>query len=258
MTIPPIGPTPPQPVPQEERPNNNNGKQVKNENRPDAARKADVENSDRMNISRDVEIVRTRQAEISRLQVAERAASKMQAIAKELGDDSRELRDARNAQDSKREDEIKQRISRRVEELKSQAREATFDNKSVLTGERFKTLIEGKTESVKFPDAFKEIKDVERSVNEPVTPRGEVREDRFAENMRKFEANAREIRKKLENDVRNHVANATRESSKSRPKDVQDAERLINEARKNVRPESNQPRDDKASKIASRAVNLLQ
>lgn len=252
MTIPPVGPVPGSQAQPEDKANENE--------RPDARRvertepQGDSARSERVEFSPEAERIRQQQADITRLQIAERAA---QAIL----DDMREIRElaARRAQaESENAAEIEQRVSERAESARSRADEARFEDENLLDGREMQFQVGDREETVRTPDASRLIETYIREAREAVRERREVRDSESNERLRRFIEEARDARRNQEEDVRRSVEGAMRESSSSRPRDVRDAEQMIRRAGRARNNYGNSQRPPGHDQISGKAVNLLQ
>ncbi len=248
MTIPPVG-SPVSPAsPPDDRANGNSRKADPPDNADvDRARPRRTEN---VELSPEASRIRDRQAEITRLQVADRAADVFRRDALEAQRLSRELSEAAHDKSG----EARKRLEAHMRETREHRNAARYRDENLFDGREMKVRIEGREETVRMPDSDREFERLDKEVRRASAEKRPARVREQIDDTERFQNRAREVRKRLERDVRESVEGAVRESSTARPRDVQDAERLIRQARANRRED----RPPGMEQISHRAVNLLQ
>lgn len=254
MTIPPIGSGSWLPVPQDGKPENSPDKKTQTETAASAP-VAKTHRTDSVQISREAEIIRVKQSHITNLQIADKSADK---IENEISDIEREIANLRNARaknDRATEQEIESRIEQRLRNLEARNNSERIEQRRTLDGRRTEIEAGGRRETVEFPDADKIVGSFTRNVRDRIQKDIKAPSDRSAERIREFRAKSREVRTRLERDVREQIAGAVRESAETRPKDVKEAERKIEEIRRQSK--TSEPKS-KIEDISRKAVNLLE
>jgi len=253
MTIPPIGQTPPTPPPPDEKPAGTEGSSRQETRRAER----DEARRERVEFSPEAERIRNRQREITRLQIAERAATENQRDDREIRAMLTEQAEARRTHDNRRVRQIRERLEERLHQVMRRNNEARFEGERVLDGREMRFSFADGEEVVRTPDAGRDAEEYARQVRQAADGRREAPDEEFASRAREFADRAQAVRTRLEKDVRDSVAGAVKESSNSRPRDAADAERMLREAAR-ARTSRSSERPSGVEQIASRAVNLLQ
>jgi hypothetical protein len=251
MTISPIGPFPPQPSNSDDTRNASGNQSAQGS--PEGSRTDSVNASDHVEISNEARDIRARQAEISHLQAAERAAEVIEDKVRQADAEIKDLREARQVQDAQREKQAIERLNKHLQEVKEEIRNRRYQDNPILDGSTFKSRVNEVEKQVKFPDANDEFDRFHKEVRKIVDEHKKPESTHFADRLREFRSRSREVRTTLENDVRERVAGNVRESSRNQPRDIKEAEKLIQKAREQAPREST----NNADRLSSRAVNLL-
>jgi len=252
MTIPPIGPVPGSPAQPEERANGTErpeSRRVESMERESEAARA--QGAERVEFSADAEKIRERQTEITRMQIAERTARAIERDMREI--DEMVARRAEAARSGGRIDTPD--AEEYIERLRSRADEARYGDENLLDGREMKFRVREQERTVRTPDAGKLIEKHIKEARQAVRERREIRDTESNERIRRYIEEVRDARLGLEREVRESVEKAMRESSTSRPRDVNDAERLLRKARSNY---GDSQRTSAHDQLTGKTVNLLQ
>lgn len=252
MTIPPVGSSPVPPSQPDDKQANDPGKD-RAESKP-AARETTEVRRERVEISAEARRIRERQTEITRLQIAERTAKAIVDDAREIRETASEMAESRRAgQDAT---EAQRRIDDRLNRLNERKNEARFEDENLLDGREMRFEIDDREETLRTPDASREIDKFEREIRESARGKHKAGDRDDFGSTREFIDRSKDVRTRLEKDVRRMIASAVKESSSSRVKDADHAERLLKEARK-THPKATNQRPDGPDQIEGQAINLL-
>ncbi len=255
MTIPPIGPSSISPAQPEDKPNSaDKPERIRRSDQPEKAREPQGE---RVELSAEAKRIRARQAEITRLQVVERTAEAIDREMQEIAELAQRQAAARRTNDAREVERTRNEMDSRVEAMRERANEARYEEENLLDGRAMRFRVNDQEREVRTPDMVRELERYSREIREVQEGRREAASGDFRARLREFMNEARDARLSLERDVRETVANAVRESSTARPRDAEDAERLIRQARRSQNPGTSQ-RPPGMDQISSKAVNLLQ
>lgn len=252
MTISPIGPNNFPIKPQEEnlekRTNPIPG-QTQNSQRIESATHEHVE------ISPEARHISRLQSDITRLQIIEHALAGIIEDISHIEKISEEFSYPQQDSRADRTQTINEAVKEHLDKIEQKLRETYLDGRPISKHEDL--IVSNREHKEKIP-----LKEMVASVNRFVKEAGDISRserkiasEQIAAQLQNSTDKIRQIRTGLENEVREYVAGFVRESSKSRPKDVEDAERLIRETRP---ANSDQDRLTKhIENIAQKAVRLL-
>lgn len=256
MTIPPIGSNPGQPSPLDDK-RTENSTPGKADVTP-SLEKTELNNTqptEKVEITTDAGLIRARQNEITSLQIAERAVEQIVNDANEI--ETLVLRYHEAAEQGEgRAQEIVIEIDNRITQLESRTTQAVFEGQNLLDGREMTFEIDSRTERIQTPDITTGIDRYVKTVRNSVNTNRKLDTGDFIKRAQEFGSSSKKIRTRLEQDVRDSIVGAVRESSTTQVKDAADAERLIQKAR-DARPkvDSQTPKD--LNQIEGQAINLL-
>lgn len=256
MTIPPIGSNAGQIPPQDDKRTDNSqpGKADVN-HRVEKPASTPAPKAQEVEISGETRAIRVRQAEITSLQIAERTAERIAAGGVKVSQLVITHLDAAR-QHSRDASEIKAQMDRRIRDMESLKGEAKFEGENVLDGRQMQFEVEGRTEKIQTPDVSSGIDNFVKNIRAVVKNNRTPDTADFIRQVQEFTTRSKEVRARLEKDVRESIAGVMRESSVSKVKDAAEAERLIQQVREKQRQTSN-PVGNNLNQIEGRAINLL-
>jgi hypothetical protein len=205
-----------------------------------------AKSSDFLELSQNAQQIRTKQAEITHTQILENTADQVKKQAQEAIDLKAKLDDARQSGNASRTVALKQQIEQHLKNIEA------LQNTKGLDGEKILAEKSGTPNSRANDSVDRFAKDMSERVQNSRT--GSDRQ--VLEDMDRAAYDARKERVRLQDEVRASVENAVRESSASRPRDVQDAEKYLANARNDSANSS--ARSKTTDEMASRAVKLLE
>lgn len=256
MTIPPIGSNPGQPSPLDDKRTDNSAPE-KADVTP-SLEKTELNNTqptEKVEITTDAGLIRARQNEITSLQIAERTTEQVIEDATQI--ETLVLRYHEASQKGEgRAQEIVIEIDNRITQLESRTTQAVFEGRDLLDGREMTFEIDSRTERIQTPDITDGIDRYVKTVRNSVNTNRKLDTGDFIKKAQEFVPKSKRIRTRLEQDVRDSIVGAVRESSTTKVKDAADAERLIQKAR-DARPkvDSQTPKD--MNQIEGQAINLL-
>jgi flagellin-like hook-associated protein FlgL len=252
MTIPPIGNIPGSlPGPDEKITEGNKPEKARQDKE---VRQVPENPREKVEISSDAARIRERQAEITQLQVAERAARAMDDVEQRARET---VRNANRNNDRTRSEEIAREIDKYAEEMRKAAESAKYNNENLLDGREMNFKVEGREYTLQTVDADKYAQEFVDRMHAASESRARAEKTETPTRTREFADEAASIRKRLERDVRESIAGAMKESSAAQVRDVADAEKLIRDARASTRNSENH-RTTKPASMEGNAVDLLQ
>ena len=255
MTIPPIGPQTGSLTPQEEPSNAKAVRQTRAA--PEEPRQAEVpRNAETVELSQQARQIQERQAEITRMQVIERAAEAIQKEARAIKENSAHLEVARKAGDTAQTEQATRDIEQRLRNIEAQRDAARFQGEQLFSNREVTAGAGGQEQGIGMPQAAAETDRFVQETRDAVSQKRQVQETRVEEEMSRLQDRSKQVRSQIEKEVRDSIAGAVRESSTSRPRDAAEAERLIRQARES-RSQDTQ-RATNIDQISSKAINLLQ
>jgi hypothetical protein len=248
MTIPPIGSQVGPLIPQDE---SANGKVVKQaSSTPDnAPQVGQTAKTDAVEISPEAEKVREHQAQATRLHTLQRAATGIEKDSQAIRDKLDQAHRARQAGDQKALDNAHKEIEDKLKSIEAHRDKATFNGQNVLTDPQASRTLAVQRGASEVQRCLSDTRDAVQNNQRPP-------DNQLPEAMAAVADEAEKARAAIEQEVKNTVAGAVRESSKSMPNDVKDAERLIQQAR-DSNPTAHGASAN-AEQLARKAVNLLQ
>jgi len=252
MPIPPVGNTPGSTPPPDDK--------LHETRKPAKARPEKEVNEpsklqgEKVEISPEAIRIRERQSEITRLQVAERAAGRFI----EVEDRAREfVKRTVEEGNGSRSEEISRQIEKYGEDLKKAAESAKHGGENLLDGREMRFEVDNREITIRTPDARREAERITRETREYATRERDYTSERADTSTREFIDKSATIRKQLERDVRNSIAEVVKESSNGDVRDVADAERLISNTRR-AGTDSQQQKSNRFESIEGKAIDLLQ
>lgn len=244
MTISPIG-SPIQPPKSSDEPVNGNSKQA--EPAENSVRSSETEKVD---LSPGARKIIDRQADVTRLQVADKAAANFEKEARAI--------QQMFAKNQKAGREMSRDAQERIEEHLRAARtaldNARFSDEKLFDGRELKVRVEERQETVQMPDRAREMSSFETAVRDALKERRQPVKSKIIGKLDKFRNRLQNLARSLEKETRASIEQAVKESTTTRPRDVADAERAIMRARVTRL----QQRPQSMEKISQRAVDLLQ
>ncbi len=244
MTISPIG-SPIQPPKSSDEPVNGNSKQAE-----PAANSARGSETEKVELSPGAQKIIDRQADVTRLQVADKAAANFEKEARAVQQMFEEHQKAGREMSRDSQD----RIQEHIREAKNALENAKFGDEQLFDGRELRVRVEEKQETVRMPDRDREMSSFETEVREALKERREPVKSKIVGRLDKFRNRIQNLVKSLEKETRASIEQAVKESTATRPRDVADAERAIMRARVTRL----QQRPQSMEKISQRAVDLLQ
>lgn len=252
MTIPPVG-TPIGAIISPDEPAN--GKPVRQDpQRPASSPTSRADSPEMVEISTEAQMLRDKQADITRLQTLEHAAQAVKDSAAEVKDKLANLDTAEKSGDKIKAESIKQEIQDRINEIDARKRAATFNNEQLLSDRDLVVKSKSGEERIQVAAASKEIDKFTQDTRRAVESKDRHTTANAFSELSRVQQHSRETRARIEKDVRDSVEHAVRESSKPQVRDVRDAERLLNESRRQTQA----PKSGNMEQISQKAVNLLQ
>ncbi len=256
MTIPPIGSNPAQPSPLDDKRTENS-----------APEKADIKLSsektelnttqptEKVEITTDTGLIRARQNQITSLQIAERTTEQVIENATQIETLVLRHHEASVKGDG-RAQEIEVEIESQITKLESRTNQAVFEGQNLLDGREMTFEINSRTERIQTPDFTNGIDRYVKTVRDSVSTDRKLDTGDFIKRAQEFGSSSKTIRTRLEQDVRDSIVGAVRESSTTEVKDAADAERLIQKAR-DARPKVDSQTSKDLNQIEGQAINLL-
>jgi len=256
MKIPPAGAQPGQPKPSENE-SGKIGEPRKSEPASDIKRSDRIvttRKTDKVDLSPRARMIRDAQVDVTRLQVAERAAKKVTGAEKEIRELSDTYRNAVERKQDTRAAESRRALEDRLDRLQSELAKERFDGRKILNGDSIKVRSKDRAESLKTPDADKTLREIKSDLRKRATKTD--KSEAFFREVREFADKAGEIRTRMAKEVRETVADVVRESSATKLKDARDAERVLKAAIEARRSDLKQ-RPPNLKRFEAHAVDLL-
>ncbi len=256
MTIPPIGSNPAQPSPLDDKRTENSAPEKADVKL--SSEKAELNNTqpaEKVEITTDAGLIRARQNQITSLQIAERTVEQIINDANEIETLVLRHHEA-SVKGEGRAQEFVIEIDNRITQLESRTTQAMFEGRNLLDGREMTFEIHGRTERIQTPDITNGIDRYVKTVRNSVSTDRKLDTGDFIKRAQEFVSGSKTIRTRLEQDVRDSIVGAVRESSTTKVKDVADAERLIRKAR-DARPKADSQTPKDLNQIEGQAINLL-
>jgi len=253
MTIPPVGPN--SNVSSQPDDRVNNGTKPERQEKIEAQAAESSQKADRVEISAETREIREKQAEITRLQVSERALKEIKKESHELKNNVKRYNDATSSGNRESVQTAKRLVKERIERIEQKDQWARYGKEELLDGRSMSFTLPQGVKSIQMPDAEKLVSQLTGEAKNALDENRAANTDEVEGQIEKACAAMSEVRECLEHEIRESIAGAVRQSSGNRPSDAADAERLILQARQSI--DSQSQTKPGVSDIEGKAVDLL-
>ncbi|MFH1676290.1 MAG: hypothetical protein ABIC40_04620 [bacterium] len=253
MTIPPVGSN--SNVPSQPDDRVNNGAKPQRQEKAEQHATESPKKADHVEISAETRVIRERQADITRLQVSERALKDIRKESRELKNDVDRIRDTISSGNRESVESAKRLIKERIARIEQKDQWARYGNEELLDGRRMSFTLPQGVNSIYMPDAEKMVFQLTREAQDAVDENRAADNDKVDKQIEKTCAAMSDVRACLEHEIRDAIAGVVRQSSGNQPSDAADAERLIMQARESIADQTGTKPG--ASDITGKAVDLL-
>jgi len=255
MEIQPVGPPQvPQPKNEGSEKHDERASKVERHDIPDAKRAARRE---QVVFSQDAQKIRDLQKDVSRIQVAERVAHQLSETLSRIVKAGNEIHRAQQAGRTGEVGKYKSELDTEAKNLREIASNNKFEGKDLLNGSPIRLSTSYGDVVINTPDITRDPRDVMNDILAITGNEQDKQLDRqLPGQIKRFLNEAGEVRKSLEKEVRDAVASAVKDSSASVPRDVQSAEKLLNDLRQQSQV-SNPVKPASTDTLEGRTIDLL-